>query len=354
LELSGVVERVLVLLGYMGDVLEEHLAGGDWALEVEPVKLEALDTADAIRRARDRIDDDFLVVMGDVITNCDVATLWRAHRERGGLATLALRDAGSPGHYGLALVGRDGRVLRFMESPASYELYLAAAMIGLGAEASTSLASMGIYAFSYEILDVLDENPHLVDFSRHVLPHLVEEGHPVYGWYSGSCYWIDIGLPHTYLQANIDMVSGLATPLRPRGMNSSGIWLSSPRSMEGVVNPPAAIGAHASVADGAVVGPGAVLGEEVEVGSKAVVVGSVLLAGAKVGEGAVVVGSVVGEGASVGKGARVLRSLVEDGARVPEGANIIGAVYVKKRACGMVVELERGARAAGRQAPRDR
>ena len=342
-ELSGIAERVIVLLDYMGDKIAQYLTREKRGVEVIPAVAKSLDTADAVRRARHLIDGDFLVIMGDLVTNCDLSVLWKVHKKREGIATLALRDVETPNHYGLAFLDSSDRVKYFLEKPFHYELYL----ISLASRYSrvkyyyANLANMGIYALSYNVLDILDDNPHLLDFSRHLFPFLIEENYPIYGWYAGSCYWIDIGLPQTYLKANLDVLDRLAKPLRPSGTYSGGAWISQPCQVIGTVHPPIAIGRDVTVEYEAEVGPYAVLGENVRVATEAKVVESILMCGTEIAAGSIVAGSVLGANVKVGKNAVIVRSLVEDGAYVPEGTKVIGRIFpAKKRA---VASIEVGA-----------
>jgi len=332
LELSGVVEKVYVLLDYMGDLLEAHLKKERRAVEVVPMTFKALDTADAVRRIRHALSDDFLVLMGDIVTNFDVSALWSAHRGRGAIATIALKDVENPSHYGLVVLSHDGRVCSFIEKPRSYELYVVSlAMRAARAKHSyANMVNMGVYALSYELLDVLDDNPHLLDFGRHVFPYLVEEGYPVYGWYAEGCYWLDVGTPQTYHQANADVLDGLPAPLRPPGINSSGVWMEAVRELAGDVKPPSALGQGAAVRAGARLGPYAVVGRGAVVEEGARVVNSVLMEGVVVRREAAVIDSIVGSGAEIGEGARVVQSLVEDGTAVSPGAYLAGALVLRE------------------------
>jgi NDP-sugar pyrophosphorylase family protein len=318
----------------MGEALETHLKGEQRSIGVVPMTFKALDTADAVRRIRHLLDGDFLVVMGDIITNCDVSALWSAHEERRAVATIALKDVDNPCHYGLAILSWEGRVCSFVEKPRSYELYVVSvAMRAARAKYSyANLANMGIYALSYRILDVLDDNPHLLDFGRHVFPYLVEEGYPVYGWYSEGSYWIDVGTFQTYRQANADVLDGLSAPLRPSGIKSSGAWLEAIRELSGDLRPPSALGQEVAVKAGSAVGPYAVVGKGVIIEEDAQVVNSVIMEDAVIKRGAVVSGSIVGGGARVEEGARIVYSLVEDGAVVPPGTFLAGELVSSSRA----------------------
>ncbi|HDD34105.1 MAG TPA: hypothetical protein ENG30_03030, partial [Thermofilaceae archaeon] len=84
LERNRVVEEVLVLLDYMGESVDEYLKERGSTLEVRSLKFRSLDTADAVRRARNHIEGDFLVMMCDIITNCDLESLCRYHESKRG------------------------------------------------------------------------------------------------------------------------------------------------------------------------------------------------------------------------------------------------------------------------------
>ena len=83
---------------------------------VEP---ERRGTAGAIRFAADelgdRLDERFLALNGDVLTDLDLTALLRAHEERGARATIALHPVEDSAAYGLVSTGRGGEVLEFLE-----------------------------------------------------------------------------------------------------------------------------------------------------------------------------------------------------------------------------------------------
>lgn len=347
LELSGVVGRVYVLCDYMGDALARYLRNSKRGTEVIPLTYKSLDTADAVRRVRSVIDGDFLVVMGDIVTNCDLGLMWETFQKKRGMAMVALKDVDTPNHYGVTVVASDDRIVGFLEKPSSFELYLASiAVKSIKCKYyHSNLANAGIYALSYSVLDVLDDNPHLLDFGRHVFPYLLEEGYSIYGWYMGPYYWIDVGLPNTYLKANMDLLDNRAIPLKPRGSYSGGVWFSSHCMIHGLVLPPAAIGEIEAIGGEVVFGPYAVLGDGVSVREKAKVANSVLMESVRVGKGSSIENSVIGADAEIGDGAAVKYSIVEDGAVIPDGAKVFGKVVLAGlREENSVTMIELGAR----------
>ena len=282
------VDDVVLSLGFRADTFAEGYpdstcAGARLHYAVEP---EPLDTAGAIRFAAEHagIDDRFLVLNGDVLTDLDITRFVEFHDARGAEATIALHKVDDPSRYGVVPCDGDGRVIEFVEKPAP-------------GEAPTDLVNAGTYVLEPSVLARIDEG-RPVSVEREVFPAIVRDR----GLFAldGETYWIDTGTPETYIQAQLDLIAGL------RG------------------EPAPAVAASASVDAGATVRR-SVVGPDVVVEAGARVEGAVLLAGATVRSGAVVEGSVVGFGAEVAAGARLgAGCLIGDGQVVAAGACLDG------------------------------
>lgn len=297
-------EKILVAVNYLGYMIRSHimLNADKYGVEIIAPRIQPLDTADAVRKLRNFIDEDFLVVMGDVLTNMNLRAFARYHEEKKGIASIALIEVPRLHDFGAVIMGERGRIVHFIEKPKTSEIYivsLAYTRVPLGlSKFYSNLANTGFYAFSYDILDVLDENPYLMDWGRHVFPWLLENDYAVYGWDAGSAYWADIGRPRSYLNANFDLLSGEIEPLRPYGERRENIWIGKNVVLEEGVNliGPCAIGDGVVVERGAVIGPYTILGHNVY----------------------------------VGEGSRVERSLVMDNSRIEGVVNITYSILAKK------------------------
>ena len=139
---------------------------------------------------------------------------------------------------------------------------------------------------------------------RLVFPAMVPDGR-LYALASAA-YWLDVGTPVTYLQAQLDLLDGVRqTPPAPGAHDSGGrVWTLGNPVVNGDVVGPSLVGDAAYVASGASVRR-AVIGAGARVDAGADIRDSVLLPGALVRAGAVVEHSVVGERAVVGEGARL-------------------------------------------------
>jgi mannose-1-phosphate guanylyltransferase len=281
----GVTEVVLAC-GFLPDVLREALTDGEHAgarirYVAEP---EPRGTAGAIRFAADKLGDDlddhFLALNGDVLTDLHLTALLRAHDEHGARATIALHPVEDSSAYGLVRTGEGGEVLEFAEKTG---------------DAAPGEVNAGMYVLERSVLDLIPPGEN-VSIERDVFPRLVGEG--LYGLRLDG-YWMDIGTPERYLRSSWDILEGrVATRVEP---TAPGLWVAP----------------NATVAGDAVVGPRAVVGPDCHVGPGAEVRDAVLLDGCALGEGARVIGSILAPGVTVAPGAALDGTVVGRDERVP-------------------------------------
>ena len=257
-ELAGAgITEVVLALGFKPEPFlaafpDGMCAGVRLSYAVEP---EPLDTAGAIRFAATwaGIDETFVVVNGDVLTDLDIASLVAFHRSCAAEGTLHLTPVDDPSAYGVVDISPQGRVLRFVEKPPP-------------GTAPSNQVNAGTYVLEPSVLDRI---PHgrRVSIERETFPAMVADG-TLYAMATAD-YWVDIGRPGPYLQANLDMLDGVRRVARCAGVH------------EGAVVAPGADVVHSIVSAGATVA------------DRAVVTDSVVLPGALVGSGAQVSGSIV-------------------------------------------------------------
>ncbi|HVL65143.1 MAG TPA: NDP-sugar synthase [Actinomycetota bacterium] len=277
------VTDVVLLTSYLAEAFDEVAAAArSRGLSVEVThEREPLGTAGAIKNAEEVAGSGtFLVFNGDILTDCDLEALVRVHREKGAEATIWLQPVEDPSAFGVVPTDDDGRVLGFIEKPPA------------GA-APTNLINAGIYVFEPSILKRIPEGE-VWSAERQLFPGLVEEGAGLFATATTS-YWMDIGTPAKYLQANLDALAGaFRTPA-----------VAEPH--EGAV-----LRADGAVIDGTARVSSACLGAGCVVEEDAEVEASVLLPGARVGRGAVVRRSILGAGAVVSAGTRLVDETLAD------------------------------------------
>jgi mannose-1-phosphate guanylyltransferase len=280
------IHEVVLLTSYLAEafstVIERAQARGvtiEVAHETEP-----LGTAGAIKNAQDLIGDDSAFVFnGDVLSSVDLSSTLRFHQGHAGTATIVLTPVDDPSAYGVVETEPDGRVQRFIEKPAP-------------GETTSNLINAGIYILDPPVLDLIPAGD-VVSIEREVFPRLAEAGQ-LYALETAE-YWMDIGTPEKYLQANLDALDG--TFLTDA--------VADPRTGTAV------IADTAKIADGAQVSS-ACIGQRCVIEEGAVVTESVLLDGVVVGQGATVTRSTLGQDAKVKPGSTVSGLATRDGESV--------------------------------------
>jgi NDP-sugar pyrophosphorylase family protein len=237
------------------------------------------------------------VLNGDVLTDLDLTALLAAHEAAGAGATIYLTPVENPTAYGLVELEADGRVRRFLEKPGWEEV-------------TTNTINAGVYVLERELLELIPKGvPYSME--REFFPLLLERGVRFRGFVAAG-YWLDIGTPAKYLQAQQDLLTGrFRAHVEPPGDKGPAGWIHpTARLATGAqLRGPVAIGPDCEVEAGATVGPGAVLGAGTRVRAGAQIDTAVLWEAVDVGAQAHLSGCLVGRGVAIG-----------DHARVPPGA----------------------------------
>ncbi len=298
------VDDIVISCGFLANGVRNVLGdGAAYGVRVRYVEEpRPLGTAGAVKFAEPLLDERFVVLNGDVLTDLDISGQLARHERCGARATIALIAVDDPSAYGLVRLG-DGDVVReFVEKPSSDQI-------------DTNLINAGAYVLERDVLAAIppDSNSSI---ERDIFPALVDDG--LYGC-PAQGYWLDIGTPQRYLQATFDILErNVATEVGAR-LGSSFLAVDETVVDEGRIVPPAVVQSGVQIASGARVGSLAVLGHDVCVGEGSVVERAVVLNGARIAEHCVVRDCIVAAGVSIGRA-----SHVEGGAVIGEGV-MIGA-----------------------------
>jgi mannose-1-phosphate guanylyltransferase len=292
---------VVLSCSYMVDEVRRVMGdGADWGVRLRyAVEPEPLGTGGGVRNAVDLVGGLVAVLNGDVLTDADLGAMLRFHADRRARATIYLVPVPDPTPYGLVELAADGRVLRFVEKPDP-------------AQVTTNTINAGIYLIDRDLLKRIDPG-RAVSIEREFFPGLLADGVPFFGWVPDH-YWIDIGSPAKYRQAQLDLMANkVAARLAPAPWPAGGGEAVEAAPTATVMHP-SVIGAGTRLGPDCRVGPGTVLGEGCTVGANAVVEGAILWTRVEVAPGAVLRDCIVATGARIGRGA-----VVEPGAVVAAG-----------------------------------
>ncbi len=318
------IDDVIMSCGFLADGVRSVLGDGSqlgirlrFVEEPEP-----RGTAGALKLAEPMLDERFLMLNGDVLTDIDLTAQIAQHEASGARATLALVPVPDPSAYGLVILREDRSVSDFVEKPSSDR-------------AGENLISAGAYVLQREILELVPPDRN-VSIEREVWPLLIGDG--LYGCPSDS-YWLDIGTPARYLQGTFDIIAGNVQTAVCERLGSSRLAIDEGAQAQGKVIPPAVLERGVRVARGAHVGSLVVLAQDVSVGAGSTIERAVVLQGTQIGEDCELRDCIVAAGCRVGAG-----TTITDGAVLGDGVSV-GAHNVITRGARIFpgVELPDGA-----------
>jgi mannose-1-phosphate guanylyltransferase/phosphomannomutase len=312
------IDQVIMTLAFLPKHIRSYFGDGSgFGVHIEySVEEVPAGTAGSVGLAREALDDTFLVVSGDALTDFDLTALVDFHRERKAMVTIALKSVVNPLEFGVVVVDDEGRIRRFLEKPGWGQVF-------------SDTVNTGIYVLEPEVLDHIPAGEPY-DFSRDLFPRLFETQERLYGRVCEG-YWQDIGSLEQYLQANRDALDG-KVHVTPPGVRLRGnIWVAQAAEIEALddVKGPAVIGEDVVIEVGAQVLGHTVLGDHTVIRRGSQVVGSVLGENVYVASGAVVAGAVLGNGVEVRENAHVSQgAVVGDRSSIGRGAEIGNNVKV--------------------------
>jgi mannose-1-phosphate guanylyltransferase/phosphomannomutase len=291
-------DEIVVTVAFLANAIRTYFGDGSefgvrmvYATEETP-----LGTAGSVRNAMDELDDRFLVISGDVLTDLDLSAVVEFHEERKSMATIALKAMENPLEFGIVIARPDGSIERFLEKPTWGQVF-------------SDTINTGVYVLEPDIFDHIPEGN--VDFSADVFPALLEAGKPLFG-YVAEGYWEDVGTLEAYVKAHQDVLDGKVGIEIPGFRMREGIWLGEGAEVhpEAKIDGPCIIGDYTRVEANASLCAYTVLGDNVRVGADAYLERVVVHDNAYLGPGVRVRGAVVGRSSDLRNGARLEEGVV--------------------------------------------
>jgi mannose-1-phosphate guanylyltransferase len=296
------VDDVIMSCGFLATSVRNVLGdGSSLGLQLRFVEEpEPLGTAGALRYAADLLDERFLMLNGDVLTDIDLTAMVAQHERTGARGTLALVPVADPTAYGLVRLADDNSVREFVEKPSPDQV-------------DTNLISAGAYMLERSILELIPPDRN-VSIEREVWPQLIGKG--LFG-FPADAYWLDIGTPERYLQGTFDIIEGNVTTGLSESLANGYLVVGDSVELAGRIVPPAVVEAGCRIGAGAQIGSLVVLGRHVSVGAGTIIERSVVMTGSEIGPDCVLRDCIVAAGARIGSGTQIT-----DGAVLGEGVTV--------------------------------
>ena len=208
LKRHGITDLVLLLFHQPEEIKKYFGDGSEFGVHITYVTpLEDFGTAGAVKAAARHLDERFMIISGDLLTDFDLSKIISFHEEMHAKATITLTSVTDPLQFGVVITDKKFRINKFLEKPGWGEVF-------------SDTINTGIYILEPEVLELIPDGENR-DWSKDVFPKMLENEEALYGC-NMQGYWADIGNPEAYLEACHDICKGkvavqIAEPPNPAG-----------------------------------------------------------------------------------------------------------------------------------------
>jgi mannose-1-phosphate guanylyltransferase/phosphomannomutase len=294
------ITEVIATLHYLPDVLRDYFQdGSDFGVQMTYAVEEdqPLGTAGCVKNIAELLDDTFLVISGDSITDFDLTAAIEFHKQKKSKATLILTRVPNPIEFGVVITDEENRIKRFLEKPSTSEIF-------------SDTVNTGTYILEPEVLEYLPANQES-DFSKELFPLLLAKNEPMYG-YIAQGYWCDVGHLDAYREAQYDGLHNKVKLDFAYKELSPGLWVGQNTYIDHTaeIEAPAVIGDNCRIGARVQIEAGTVIGDNVTIGADANLKRPILWNGAIIGDEVHLSACVISRGARVDRRAHVLEGAV--------------------------------------------
>jgi mannose-1-phosphate guanylyltransferase / phosphomannomutase len=201
LKQHGITNLVLILFHQAEFIKNYFKDGSAFGVKIDYVKPDAdYGTAGAVYKANEYINDRFIILSGDVVTDFDLTKAIHYHTKKKSFATIVLTRVKNPLQFGIVLTDTGGNITRFYEKPTWSEVF-------------SDTINTGIYILEKSSMEMIPKSRtgtrQDIDFSKDFFPYLLKNNIPLYGCIEKG-YWRDVGSLEDYITTNHDALKGKA------------------------------------------------------------------------------------------------------------------------------------------------
>ncbi len=317
LKRHGITE-VVVTLHFMPEAIQSYFGSGNslgmrihYAIEELP-----LGTAGSVKNAQEFLDEPFVIISGDAVTDINLQQVIDFHQSKKSQATLTLYRVPNPLEYGVIITDPDGKITQFLEKPSWGEVI-------------SDTVNTGIYVVEPQVLDLIPAGVP-TDWSKDVFPQMLQEGRPLYGYTAGG-YWTDIGDIPEYMRATGDALHH-RVHLEDPGQHIGGdVWVGNAVEIapDAQLYGPIFLGDEVKIKGGVIIHGPTVIRDYTIIDNRAHIDRSIIWRNCYIGEGAEVRGAIICRQCTVKSKAVLFEGVVVgDNSIVGEGAVLHASVKV--------------------------
>ncbi len=194
LKQNGITDLVLLLFHQPETIKKYFSDGSEFGIHITYVTpLEDYGTAGAVKAAARHLDERFMIISGDLLTDFDLSKVIDFHQNKQAKATITLTSVKDPLQFGVVITDKNSRITKFLEKPGWGEVF-------------SDTINTGIYILEPEVLNLIPDGENR-DWAKDVFPKMLANDEALFGCRMQG-YWADIGNPEAYLEACQDICHG--------------------------------------------------------------------------------------------------------------------------------------------------
>ncbi len=267
------ITEIGVTMQYMPHVIKEYFGdGSDFGVNIKYyVEETPLGTAGSVKNAEEFLDDTFIVISGDALTDINLSEAIHYHQSKNAFTTLVLAKVDVPLEYGVVVTDENGIIKRFLEKPSWSEVF-------------SDTVNTGIYILDPMVLKYMQKGVKF-DFSKDLFPMLMQDNKPMYG-YVAKKYWCDIGDLQAYQQCHFDILDGKVDITHHAKMIQDKIWVEENVEIENdvMLKGPILIGRNTKVKSHAIISSYSIIDSDNIIGDYSTLKRAILWKGCYIGK----------------------------------------------------------------------
>ncbi|TCJ85776.1 UNVERIFIED_ORG: mannose-1-phosphate guanylyltransferase/phosphomannomutase [Bacillus cereus] len=277
------IREIAITVQYMSTAIKQYFGDGSkWGVNLYYFEdSPPLGTAGSIKQAETFLDETFVVISGDALTDFQLSEGITFHEQKKRMVTMFVKEVENPLSFGLVVMSKEQEVTRYIEKPSWNEVV-------------SNIVNTGIYIMEPEIFSYIPPRE-FFDFSQDVFPLLANKN-ALFAYLSEG-YWLDIGTFDQYRQAQFDLLTKKLqvpipyTEVLPMVWMGEGVAIGKGTKIHG----PSFIGEGAKIGAGAVIEPYSIIGKNSIVSSYSHLQKSIVFANAHIGQYCELLETTIGE-----------------------------------------------------------
>lgn len=178
-------DNIIICAGFLGDKVKEYIDRKDYGIQLRlSIENKPLGTAGPLHLVKHRVENEFLVLFGDIYTTINLRKMLKFHRQKRADATLALHRSDHPQDSTVVKIDKNRRLLSFTEKP------------GKNWKNYGNLTATSLYILKKNVLNFIAKNRE-IDFAKDVFPKMMRARRKLFGYITQE-YAKDIGTRGRY------------------------------------------------------------------------------------------------------------------------------------------------------------